>query len=140
VDTGFSIIDNLYRIIKDDRDGDKITKAMVKEYLQNQPVYQITQPVKSNKVFDTIVSPSLRNNYQMEIMNLPNSKSNKGYKYLLTCVYVYSRYAFCIPIKKKEGRVVFRAIKKLFEEHGKPNKLNTDDGSEFNYKPFRKYC
>ena len=139
-DSGFNSIDKLYRKIKDEKENIKITKAQVKQYLENQLVYQITKPVKSNKVFDTIVSPSLRNNYQMDIMYLPNSKSNKGYKYLLTCIDVYSRYVFCLPVKKKEGSVVFRVIKKLFEENGIPKNLNIDEGAEFLYTPFRKYC
>jgi hypothetical protein len=75
----------------------------------------------------------------MDIMYLPNSKQNKNFKYLVTCIDVYSRYTFCLPIKKKEGQAVLRVVKKLFEENGNPKNLNIDDGAEFKYAPFRKY-
>jgi hypothetical protein len=59
----------------------------------------------------------------MDIMYLRNLKQNKNFKYLVTCIDVYSRYKFCLPIKEKEGQSVLRVVKKRFEEHGIPKIL-----------------
>jgi hypothetical protein len=67
-----------------------------------KPTYQITKQAPT-KTYDKIISPSLRNKYQMDIMYLPNSKQKKNFKYLLTCIDVYSRYPLCLPIKKKSS-------------------------------------
>jgi hypothetical protein len=65
-------------------------------------------------------------------MYLPNRKQNNNYKYLLTCIDVYSRFSFCVAIKTK--------INKLFEENGIPKNFTVHDGAEFQYKTFRQYC
>jgi putative transposase len=117
-----------------------ITLKQVKDFLNEKAETQITKKPLKVKEYDTIVSRGLRNNYQMDIMYLPNSRSNKNYKYLLTCIDVYSRYVFVKKLKNKDGNNVFEAIKSLFNEYGKPNNLNVDEGSEFIYKPFIEYC
>ena len=137
-ETGLLSKDKLYRKAK--AIDNNITLKVVKEFLDKQATAQITQQVVKNKTYDTIISPSVRNNYQADIMYLPHPTLNKGYKYLLTCIDVNSRYAFVEPLKSKTGPVVFEAFGKMMKEHGRPNNLNIDDGAEFNYKPFKKYC
>ena len=117
-----------------------ITHKLVKEYLDDQATAQITKQVHRNKDYYSISSPAVRNNYQMDIMYLPNPRQNKNFKYLLTCIDVYSRFIFAKPLKNKSGPEVFEAIKELFEENGMPKNINLDLGKEFIYKPFKEYC
>lgn len=136
--TGFQSAQKLYQKAKE---NDKsITMKNVKEYLSTQSTAQITQPVNRPKEFDSIRSPSVRNNYQADICYLPNSKSNSQFKYILTFIDVYSRYVFLKPLKSKTGPVVFEAFQQLMKQYGNPKNLNVDLGSEFIYKPFVKYC
>ena len=44
----------------------------------------------------------------------PFSRSNKGYKCLLTVIDVYSKYGWIVPLKTKTGKVVAQAFQKLF--------------------------
>jgi len=53
------------------------------------------------------------------------SKQNKGFKYLLTLIDLFSKYAYTIPLKSKSSDVVINAFKTLFKTC-KPNKLWTD--------------
>ena len=60
------------------------------------------------------------------------SKCNKGIKYLLCVIDLFSKYAWAVPLKDKKGiRIVnaFQSILKKFER--KPNKIWVDHGSEF---------
>ena len=60
------------------------------------------------------------------------SKFNKGYKYLLTVIDVFSKYGWIVPIKNKTGVNVASALKLIFEKDGrKPTRLWTDKGKEF---------
>jgi hypothetical protein len=118
----------------------KITLKLINEFLDNQATHQITKQVNKNKVYSTIVSPGVRNNYQMDIFYLPNPKQNKNFKYLLTCIDVYSRLAFVKPMKTKGGEETLKNFKEMVAEHGKPVNINLDDGKEFKFKEFVKYC
>ena len=92
---GFESEDKLWH--KANEINDKITHEDVDEILHEQTVPQITKPFDREVEFDTIESPSVRNNYKMDITFLPSPTFNNNYEYLLTCIYIYSRYCFiCI--------------------------------------------
>jgi hypothetical protein len=92
--------------------------------LDRQPTDQITKQTSRQKVFSSIISPTVKNNYQMNIFVLPNPTLNQGFKYLLTCIDIYSRYAFVKKLKSKEGSKVFEAFKEMISEEGKPKNIN----------------
>ena len=64
-------------------------------------------------------------------MNMSSfSRSNKGYKYLLAMIDVFSKYGWIIPLKTKTGKQVVQAFRKLFLA-GHPTRLWTGNGTEF---------
>ena len=58
------------------------------------------------------------------------AKLNKGYRYLLTCLDIFSKYIFVIPLKDKKGINVKNALQKIFIQRS-PKFLWTDRGKEF---------
>ena len=118
----------------------KITMNKVNEFLQKQATAQITKEVKHNKTYNSIISPSIHNNYQIDLMDLPEPKQNNGFKYLLTCIDIYSRKVDIEPIKTKTGDTVLKAFKSIIHRMGLCKNLNCDLGSEFIYIPFKRYC
>ena len=42
------------------------------------------------------------------------AKLNKGYRYLLTCIDIFSKYSWVIPLKDKKGINVKNALQKIF--------------------------
>jgi len=66
------------------------------------------------------------------------SKQNKGSKYVLTVIDLFSKYAYTIPLKSKSSDLVINAFEKLFKTR-KPNKLWTDQGSEFINRNFKNF-
>ena len=67
------------------------------------------------------------------------SKYNKGIKYLLCAIDLFSRYAWVIPIKDKKGTSIVNAFQKIISEGRKPNKIWVDQGSEFYNKSFKDF-
>ena len=58
------------------------------------------------------------------------SRSNKGYKYLLTVIDVFSKYGWIMPLKTKTGKEDALAFRKLFLGNTTPSRLWTDKGTE----------
>jgi len=60
------------------------------------------------------------------------SKFNRGVRYLLTVMDVFSKYGWMLPLKGKTRKSVADAFKKIFKKSKqKPVKLWTDKGREF---------
>ena len=59
------------------------------------------------------------------------SKWNKGYKYLLMVIDIFSKYGWIVPLKDKKGETVTKAFQQIFKEGDKPEYLWTDKGAEF---------
>ena len=59
------------------------------------------------------------------------SKWNKGYRYLLTVLDVFSKYGWIVPLKDKKGETITEAFKLIFKEGRKPQYLWVDKGKEF---------
>ena len=68
------------------------------------------------------------------------SKFNKGIKYLLCVVDLFSKYAFAVPLKDKKGVSIVNAFQSILNKSGrKPNKVWVDQGSEFYNHNFKKW-
>ena len=68
------------------------------------------------------------------------SRKNKGIKYLLCAIDLYSKYAFVIPIKDKKGISIVNAFNKIIKQSNrKPNKIWVDQGGEFYNNVFEKW-
>ena len=67
------------------------------------------------------------------------SRKNKGIKYLLCAIDLYSKYAFVIPLKDKKGISIVNAFNKIKQSERKPNKIWVDQGGEFYSKVFKKW-
>ena len=60
------------------------------------------------------------------------SKYNKGIIYFLCAIDLFSKYAFVVPLKDTKGITVANAFQSIFgNSKRKPNKIWTDQGSEF---------
>ena len=65
---------------------------------------------------------------------------NKGIKYLLCPIDLYSKYAFVVPLKDKKGISIVNAFNKIIKQSNrKPNKIWVDQGSEFYNHVFKKW-
>ena len=72
------------------------------------------------------------------------SKYNNNYKFILTVIDIFTKYAWAIPLKNKSGLSITNGFKIVLSEHPqggseprKPEKLWVDRGSEFYNKTFK---
>ena len=68
------------------------------------------------------------------------SKKDKGIKYLLCAIDLFSKYAFVVPLKDKKGTSITNAFNKIIKESNKkPNKIWVDQEGEFYNRVFKKW-
>ena len=73
------------------------------------------------------------------------SKFNKGFRFLLCVIDIFSKYAWVIPLKDKKGISIVNAFQKILKEsmelHSKhkPNKIWVYKGSEFYNNSLKKW-
>ena len=67
-------------------------------------------------------------------------KFNKGFRFLLCVIDIFSKYAWVIPLKGRKGVSVVNAFQKILDKSKrKPNKIWVDKGSEFYNSSFKKW-
>ena len=62
---------------------------------------------------------------------IPYSKVNKGFKYFITVIDIFSKYAWDVPVKSKNGKDVTVAVKSILDQGRVPENMHTDRGKEF---------
>ena len=67
------------------------------------------------------------------------NKYNKGIKYLLCAIDLFSKYAWVVPLKNKKRRSIVNAFQKIISEGRKPNKIWVDQGGEFYNNSFKRF-
>ena len=67
------------------------------------------------------------------------SKCNKGIKYLLRVVDLFSKYAWVVPLKDKRRISIVNAFQKIISKGLKPSKIWVDQGGEFYNNLFKRF-
>ena len=93
---------------------------------------ELHKPIRRKFVKRTVFAKNVDDIWTADLVDMqPFSKDNKGFKYLLTVIDVFSKYGWIIPLKTKTGVEVAKAFQSLFQENKPPTKLWTDKGTEF---------
>ena len=122
---------------------DKNTKISgIKSVPQNEQLAEesykpIIKKVKKIKVYsafkDNIWSADLAD---MQLI----SKFNKGFRFLLCVIDIFSKYAWVAPLKDKKGVSIVNEFQKILKQADrKPNKVWVDKGSELYNNYFKKW-
>ena len=91
--------------------------------------------VRKHKYRKTVVK-DLADQVQLDLMDMGKYGSkNKGYRWILTAVEILNRYTFAIPVRRKDGANMTKAVELLLEKFkerfGKyPNFVQFDEGKE----------
>ena len=129
-------VDKLYRAAR--RYG--VTRSQVLEWLQLQPGYTLHKPARKHFPRNRVIVFGIDSQWQADLVDLQSlSQWNRGYKYLLTCIDVLSKFAWVVPLKTKTGKELVAAFKEIFRQGRKPEKLQTDAGTEFKNRAFQTF-
>jgi len=107
--------------------------SKVVEFLKTQRTYTLHKPSRKRYNTRPYKVGGIDQQWQADLVEMiPYERVNNGYKYLLTVIDLFSRYAWAVPIKDKSGKEVKRAFENIFTRNArKPERLQTDEGKEF---------
>ena len=91
------------------------------------------KPVRRKFQRRQVISYEVDNIWSCDLVEMQEwSKENKGYRYMLNVVDVFSKYAWSIPLKDKTGITTLNAFKQIVQSSKrKPKHIWVDKGKEF---------
>ena len=126
----FSSPQKLYKAAK--KSNSSITLGEVEHFLESQKSYTLHCHFNSRFRWRKVLACRVGYQFQANLINYaPLKRDNKGASFLLSVIDVFSRYAMLVPIKNKQGDMVWDALVTVFDHMGSPIKLQTDKGKEF---------
>lgn len=111
----------------------------VKSWLSSQLTYTLHKPVRKRFKRNPTIVNGIDDQWQADLVDVKEfARENKGYKYLITIIDIFTKYAFVFPTKTKTMSDVLAGFKEVFKAR-RPIKLQTDQGKEFDNKLFRDF-
>ena len=115
------------------------TQQEIKRWLMSQETYTLHKPVRRKYKRRKTYSSGIDDLWQADLVDLSNiANYNDGNRFLLTCIDVFSKFAWVVAIKNKKATTVRDAFSRIIGDR-KPNYLQTDKGSEFINETFQKF-
>ena len=112
----------------------RVTRApvkAVKQWLSEQDAYTLHKPVRIRFKRRRVIVGGRNHQWQADLVDLSKlKKDNDGYVFLLTVIDVFSKRAWCVPLKNKSASSLVTALKGLLVNIA-PTTLQTDKGLEF---------
>ena len=103
-----------------------------------QDTYTLHKPARRHYKRNRVIVGGIDELWQMDLADMQAiATDNDGYRYLLVCIDVFSKFVWVIPLKTKTGPALVTAFKKILESGRKPQKIQTDQGTEFFNKHFK---
>ena len=99
---------------------------------------ELHEPITRNFSKRTVISNGIDKIWAADLVEMQKfSKWNKGIKYLLMVIDVFSKCGWITPLIDKKTETVSLAFNEIFKSKRKPTMLWTDKGSEFISKHFK---
>ena len=132
---GYQSTEKLYQKAKANEVS--VSCRLVKEWLETQHTCTRYKPFVKKHKFQKNFVKDLADQIQLDLVDMGKYASkNKGYRWILTAVEILSRYAFTIPIYRKDTKNMTKAVNLLLDNFktrfGKyPNVAQFNEGKEF---------
>ena len=117
-----------------------IKRKEVSDFLKSKPLYQIVRRDKQ-RVNKPILAYNNNSIWGIDLIDMNYFiQHNRRYRYILTCVDVFSRHLWLEKLKKKEAEEYTQAMVRITNRAGvRPNSFLSDNGLE-NLGEFQQWC
>ena len=93
---------------------------------------ELHKPFKKPKVFSKVITEGKDDIWSIDLVEMSKDNADSGYRYILTCIDCFTRFAWAVPMKNKTPEEAWKAFNSILVDSGrKPNKIWADQGSEF---------
>ena len=109
----------------------KVNRNQVETFLKKHEAYTLHRPARRRFQRNPTIVGGIDHQWQADLLDMGSlSKVNAGYRYLLSIIDCFSKYAWAIPLKNKDGKTVVAGFQKALTERV-PKRLQTDKGLFF---------
>ncbi len=126
----------LYNAIKREGNQLNITQKNVTDFYKSLEVNQVA--TARNSTYNSFVATGPLQQFQVDVIYMPKAWFNGGYKYILSCVDVFTKKGDMIPLKERDSTSSTKAMSMILSNLGIPKTIYSDKGSEFNNADFLK--
>ena len=100
--------------------------------LIDEQSFTLHKPIKNKFQRNKFIVGGIDQIWQADLVDVSNiQKHNYNNNFILTCIDVFSKYAWAIKLKDKSSKEVLKAFQQIFEEGRIPKKIHVDEGNEF---------
>ena len=93
-----------------------MTFRQVKTWLQSKDTYNLHKPVRHNFPRNRVIVTEYDGQWQADLVDINSlARFNKGYKFLLTCIDVFSKFAWVVPLKNKTGESLVNGFQSILD-------------------------
>lgn len=136
----YASLNELYKYCQNQNDIKKenVTRKKIKTFLQAQDVHTLHHRHTNNFKRNHYMIFQIDQNWQLDLIDFRSlSKQNEGYNWILICIDVFSKFLWAVPLKKKTGFEVTKAMNKILNvSNRKCEAVCSDYGTEFKNKVF----
>ena len=127
----------VYKFFDSKVSGSGAKRIPENEQLANELHKPIIRKFEKRKVYSTFKD----NIWGVDLADMQLlSKYNKGIRFLLCVIDIFSKYAWVVPLKDKKGISIAKVYQGILKQSNrKPNKIWVDKGSEFYNAYFKKW-
>ena len=116
----------------------RLSQKTVKAWLKKQATHTLHRQARKKYPTRRYIVHDIDEQWQADLADVSLlSRQNRGYRYILTVIDLFSRYAWCRPLKTKKGEEVAAAFKDIFKGGRIPTRVQTDQGKEFENRHVR---
>ncbi|GFU11520.1 retrovirus-related Pol polyprotein from transposon 17.6 [Trichonephila clavipes] len=109
--------------------SDYVRQVALETTATTQNAYTLHKPIRHKFQRNRVFVSDIDRQFQADLVDMQSlAEFNKGYKYLLTCIDLFSKFAWAVPLKDKFGKSVKSGLEIIFKER-KPKVLQTDAGN-----------
>ena len=126
----FTGITQFYSAIKADGKYD-LSKHMIAKWLRSNDVYTTTRKTTPNFLRPVVVTIAIDETWEIDLADFSQfSSDNDGYKFILMCIDVFSRYLWARPLRTKLADDVVKQLKSILAEGRTPLTIRSDAGHD----------
>lgn len=137
--SAFSSAERIFSFLKNK--GMNVKKSVIDNWLQKQTTYTLHRDRRNKFNRRRYNITNIDDLWEIDLIDVQHiSRQNGGNKFILAIIDCFSKFAWCVPIKRKTPGEVIRAFNTVFSlSNRQPITVQSDKGREFNNKMIRHY-
>src|SRR6266568_2007344 len=115
-----------------------VSERVVRNWMTSRDTYTLHKPPRRRFRRRKTLTMGIDDLWQADLVDLTSLvRQNDSYKFILTVIDVFSKFAWVSPLKNKSAKTVTESFRSVISLR-KPNFLQTDKGTEFLNSTFQR--